>query len=213
MISHKAFVFNAFQENTYILWSESKEAIIIDPGCFEVAEQHTLINFISDNSLKPVAVWLTHAHIDHVLGLQFCLDQWQIPYYLHDAEVSQLKAVEVYAPSYGFVNFQGITTEGKLLDLTDISLGSESFKVLFVPGHSPGHVAFYHVESSQVWAGDVLFRQSIGRTDLPGGNFDTLKESIINKLYTLPEQTIVYPGHGPKTDIGFEKKYNPFVSM
>ena len=213
MIAHKVFVFNPFQENTYVLWNETNEAIIIDPGCSDASEQQLLVKFMASNGLKPKSVWLTHAHIDHVLGLQFCLDQWQIPYYLHPAEVSQLKAVEVYAPNYGFYDFEPVTKDGQLLDLTDVSLGAEIFKVLFVPGHSPGHVAFMHENSGQIWAGDILFRQSIGRTDLPGGNFETLKESIVNKLYSLPEPTIVYPGHGPKTDIGFEKKYNPFVSI
>ena len=213
MLSHKTFVFNPFQENTYVLWNDAMEAVIIDPGCYDASEHLKLINFVSEKDLKVIAIWLTHAHIDHVLGLQFCIDKWEIPYYLHQAEVSQLKAVEVYAPNYGFNDFKGIQEEGSVFDLSDVFIGKETFKVLFVPGHAPGHVAFFHEETGQIWAGDVLFRQSIGRTDLPGGNFEILKNSILTKLYTLHENTIVYPGHGPKTEIGFEKKYNPFVSI
>jgi len=213
MISFKAFVFNPFQENTYVISAENKDCIIIDPGCFDREEHQTLIQYIADNQLNPKAVWLTHAHIDHVLGLQFCLDHWKIPYFISASEIPQLKAVEVYAPNYGFNDFQPVIQEGFLLDQSHIFLGIESFSILIVPGHAPGHVAFYHQDSKQVWAGDVLFRQSIGRTDLPGGDFETLKKSIVEKLYTLPNETIVYPGHGPATDIGFEKKYNPFVSL
>lgn len=211
MLWHKAFVFNPFQENTSVIWSSGGDCIIVDPGCSTTAEENILTEFIANENLRPSGIWLTHCHIDHVLGLNFCLKTWKIPYYLHPLEAAQLKAVEAYAPAYGFHHFQlpeakGITLEGGM-----INLGSEEFRILFVPGHSPGHIAYYHPATAQVWAGDVLFRNSIGRTDLPGGDFSTLENSIRTKLYCLPDETIVYPGHGPATSIGYEKKFNGFV--
>jgi glyoxylase-like metal-dependent hydrolase (beta-lactamase superfamily II) len=211
MIQQQAFTFNPFQENTWILSNESKQAIIMDPGCSNAAEENILSKYISENELIPAAVWLTHCHIDHVLGLDFCIRKWGIPYYLHPDEKPALKAVEVYAPAYGFTNFRLPETEGLVLNAGEISLEEDVFRILFVPGHSPGHIAFYHAASAQIWAGDVLFRESIGRTDLPGGDHGQLEKSIREKLYTLAPETIVHSGHGPDTSIGHEKRHNPFV--
>lgn len=213
MLSSHCFSFNPFQENTYVLWDEKKSAVILDPGCFDLKEKSELKDFINSNQLKPNSVWLTHAHIDHVLGLEFCLKEWNIPYFLNQEDLSTLRATEIYAPNYGFYQFSLPPEQPKFYsDGEKLNLGEEEFQVLFVPGHCLGHVAFYHKTSNQVWAGDVLFRQSIGRTDLPGGNFEILSKSIKNQLYTLPDETRVFPGHGPKTEIGFEKKFNLFVS-
>jgi hydroxyacylglutathione hydrolase len=212
MLFSQSFTFNPFQENTFVLWEETKSAIIIDPGCFDAEEQSELRNFIQSKELRPEAVWLTHAHIDHILGLDFCLREWRIPFFIHPEEMSSFKATEIYAPNYGFHAFRLPLEEPVFYPKENkISLGKEEFEIRFVPGHCLGHVAFLHKTSGQVWAGDVLFRQSIGRTDLPGGNFEILANSIKNQLYTLPDETIVYPGHGPETKIGFEKKFNPFV--
>jgi len=213
MIIHKSFVFNPFQENTYVVSSESKQCLIIDPGCYGKEDEQILENYILENELTPKAIWLTHAHIDHVLGLNFCVEKWNIPYCIHYLEVAQLKAVEVYAPNYGFHDYKPVTSNGTLLDSSEILLDNLKFSILNVPGHSPGHVAFYHSDSAQIWAGDVLFRQSIGRTDLPGGNFEILKKSILEKLFILPDNTTVYSGHGPETKIGFEKRNNPYISI
>jgi glyoxylase-like metal-dependent hydrolase (beta-lactamase superfamily II) len=211
MIQFHVFPFNPFQENTFVLWNAENECIIIDPGCCNRQEENQLSDFISRNGLKPLAVWLTHCHIDHVLGLDFCLKTWNLPYFLHENEIAALKSVEVYAPAYGFPQFRSPENQGNLLSEGEIHLGNETFQILFVPGHSAGHLAFYHSESGQIWAGDVLFRESIGRTDLPGGNFNQLEKSILEKLYQLPETTVVHPGHGPGTTIGHEKRHNPFV--
>ncbi len=211
MIQHQAFTFNPFQENTWILSNESKQAIIIDPGCSNASEERMLEKYISENELNPVAIWLTHCHIDHVLGLDFCIRKWGIPFYLHPDEIPVLKAVEVYAPAYGFHQYRSPETNGIALDANEIRLGDDLFRILFVPGHAPGHVAFHHAASAHLWAGDVLFRESIGRTDLPGGNFGQLEISIREKLYTLPPETIVHSGHGPDTSIGHERLQNPFV--
>jgi glyoxylase-like metal-dependent hydrolase (beta-lactamase superfamily II) len=212
MIQFENFQFNPFQENTWVIWNDAKDCIIIDPGCSNLAEEKQLKEFIVKNGFRPTAVWLTHCHIDHVLGLDFCLKTWQIPYFLHPLEIAALKSVEVYAPAYGFAQFRAPDMVGTEIQDGEISLGEETFRILFVPGHSPGHLAFYHQASGKVWAGDVLFRGSIGRTDLPGGDFNTLAHSIRNSLYSLPKETLVYTGHGPETSISHEMKFNPFVA-
>lgn len=211
MINCKTFVFNPFQENTYLLWNDDREAVLIDPGFSTSSEFDQVLNYINKNGLSIRAVWLTHAHIDHVLGLDKALTFWGCTYHLHELEVAQLKAVEVYAPAYGFMHFRAPDSEGSLLNDNIISLGKERFEVLFLPGHAPGHVGFYHADSQRLWAGDVLFRQSIGRTDLPGGHHATLIQSIQQKLFSLPDEVVVFPGHGPETSIGFEKRNNPFL--
>lgn len=211
MLHHTSFCFGAFQENTYVLWDDDSRAVVVDPGCYEPEEQALLQAFIREENLRPQAVWLTHCHIDHVAGLDFVIRTWNLPYFLSRGEVPQLRAVEWYAPNYGFYGYQKPDRDGTLFDSPVLKLGGEEFQVLSVPGHSPDHVAFYHPSSGQIWAGDVLFRGSIGRTDLPGGDFAQLETSIRTHLYTLPAETKVFPGHGPETKIGFEKLHNPFV--
>ena len=212
MIELKSFSFNPFQENTWLIWNENRDCVIIDPGCESSLEEKKLLEFISVSNLKPIAIWLTHCHIDHVLGLNFCLQQWQIPYFLHQKETAQLKAVQAYAPSYGFHGFQMPELQGIEICEGEILMGIEKFSILDVPGHSPGHVAFFHEDSGILISGDVLFRESIGRTDLPGGDFKILEQSIRQKIYALPTATRILPGHGPETTVGHEMKFNPFVS-
>jgi hydroxyacylglutathione hydrolase len=211
MLKTFTFCFNPFQENTYIISDETGHCVIIDPGCYSKSEQSELVEFISSNQLTPTSVWLTHCHIDHILGLRFCEKQWGLPYFLSAGEISQLKAVEAYAPNYGFHDVELPEKEGTVIHQNQLFLGENKFEVLSVPGHSPDHLAFYHSESQQIWSGDVLFRQSIGRTDLPGGDFEILKRSIQTQIYILPDQTTVFPGHGPETTVGYEKNMNPFV--
>lgn len=212
MLKINQFTFNPFQENTYIAYDETKECVIIDPGCMDKNEEHELKSFIESNGLKPVLLLNTHCHVDHVLGNFFCKNTYKIPLYIHKLDEPTLLAVKAYAPSYGFGSYQE-TTPDKFIDEKDvITFGNSTFEVLFVPGHAPGHVAFYNKEAKICLAGDVLFYRSVGRTDLPGGNFDTLIKSIRTKLFTLPDETVVYPGHGPSTKIGFEKTTNPFCA-
>jgi hydroxyacylglutathione hydrolase len=209
MINVDSFQFNAFQENSYILSSDSKYAVIIDPGCYERHEEEELEQFISQNNLKPIAVLNTHAHIDHVLGNSFCTSRYNIPLYLHAEDKKTLKMVESYAHVYGFENYK-VSPEpshelyhGMKLQLEDIFL-----EVFHTPGHCPGHVVFYSEANKFVVNGDVLFQGSFGRTDLPGGDIEILKESIFNTMFHLPEDTAVYCGHGPETTIGKEKRSN-----
>ncbi|WP_026463091.1 MBL fold metallo-hydrolase [Adhaeribacter aquaticus] len=205
------FTFNAFSENTYVLHDETNQCVIIDPGCYSVSEQTVLKEFIADNNLQVKLLLNTHCHIDHVFGNKFVVDTYQVPFLIHEADLQTLRAVPVYAPSYGFPNYNPAEPSGFLQEGKNISFGNTSLQVLFTPGHAPGHVVFYQEESKVCLGGDVLFQRSIGRTDLPGGNFDTLIQSIQNKLFTLPSEVTVYPGHGPKTTIGEEKQFNPFL--
>lgn len=210
MIKIAAFVFNAFGENSYVIYDESGEAILIDPGNYDADESAELTGFIEENGLKPVLVANTHAHVDHVLGVAFAKRKWGIPFALHAQDAVVLKSVRAYAPNYGFAAYDEPEIDQWLVPGQPLKFGTSSLEIIFVPGHAPGHVAFYEAESKQLIAGDVLFRESIGRTDLPGGNHATLLQSIREKLFVLPDDVKVFPGHGPSTTIGHEKKYNPF---
>ncbi len=212
MLQIKSFTFNPFAENTYVLYDETKEAIIIDPGCNEKLEFDQLFSFIENNQLIPVKVVNTHAHIDHVFGVAAVKRKFNIPFWLHKMEEPVLKAVKSYAANYGFVHFDEPEIEHYLQEGTNVTFGNTSLQVLFVPGHAPGHIALVDTDSKNIIAGDVLFRQSIGRTDLPGGDFDTLINSIKTQLFTLPDDYTVYAGHMEPTTIGFEKKNNPFLN-
>jgi len=211
MLQIASMTFNAFQENTYVLYDSTGSCVIVDPGCYEPDEQLELKTFISDNKLKVVQLVNTHCHIDHVLGNEFVKQTYGVGLYIHRLDEPVLRSVSAYAPNYGFNNYQPATVDGFLEEGGSISVGNIKLSILFVPGHAPGHVAFYSAENKVLISGDVLFYNSIGRTDLPGGHFGTLETSILEKLYVLPDDTTVYAGHGPKTSIGFEKRTNPFV--
>ncbi|HEY5751355.1 MAG TPA: MBL fold metallo-hydrolase [Chryseolinea sp.] len=213
MLHIQSFVFNPLQENTYVLYDDSGECVIIDPGCYEPYERQELTDFISAEGLTVKMLLNTHCHIDHVLGNSFVKEKYGVRLYIHAKDEPVLRAVKAYAPNYGFAQYQEATPDAFLEEGQDITFGQQSFKVLFVPGHAPGHVAFYNEKEKIVMSGDVLFQNSIGRTDLPGGDFDTLIRSIHQKLFTLPDDVIVFPGHGPETNIGFEKKTNPFCAV
>ncbi len=206
-----SFTFNPFQENTYVLHDKSRECIIIDPGCSNPFEEEELKDFIEGKGLKPTKLVLTHAHIDHVLGCKFVKDTWNIPMYMHRNEIPVLESTVKVGQMYGVPVTPPPAADFYLEAGDTLSISEHDFKVLFTPGHSPGSVSFYYAAQQLLISGDVLFSGSIGRTDLPGGNFDTLEESIKTQLYTLPDEVKVYSGHGPHTTIGREKRGNPFV--
>lgn len=211
MITVQTFTFNPYQENTYLLIDDSKNCIIIDPGMHNHVEEEQLKKFILQNELKPILLLNTHCHIDHVLGNKYIYDQWQLKPNFHEGEVPVLVAVENYAPQMG-IRYETSPIPDTFLNEGDIiSFGDYNLKTIFAPGHSPAHMCFYSEDFHFLIGGDVLFRNSIGRTDLPGGNHQLLLDNIKQKIYTLPEETTVYPGHGPTTTIGFEKKNNQFV--
>lgn len=205
------FTFNPFQENTYVLHDDSNECVIFDPGCSNKEEQNQLTDFIEANGLKPVKLVNTHCHIDHVLGNKFVAEKYGLHLISHEGESVVLAMQPQISSMYG-VPYDPSPEITEFLDDGDtLSFGHTDLKVLFTPGHSPASISFYNEKTSIVIGGDVLFQGSIGRTDLPGGDFDTLAKSIREKLYVLPDDVVVYSGHGPSTTIGEEKRSNPFV--
>ena len=208
----KTFTFNAFAENTYVLYDDTGECIIIDPGCNTSAERQQLDGFILREGLEPVALVNTHCHIDHVLGNDHISEKYGLQLVAHKGEIPVLEACEMVSKMYGIPYTPSPEIAIYLDEGEELTFGDTSLQVFYTPGHSPASISFYHVGSGILIAGDVLFQRSIGRTDLPGGDFDTLISSIRTKLFTLPDDTVVYPGHGPTTTIGEEKKYNPFLN-
>ena len=207
----KSFTFNAFAENTYVLYDNTKECIIIDPGCNNDQERNQLVQFLSENDLQPVRLINTHCHIDHVLGNKFISEKYELPLESHKGEVPVLDSCTMVSNMYQ-IPYDTSPKITKFLAEEDlIAFGDSELSILFTPGHSPASISFYHKDSGNLIAGDVLFQQSIGRTDLPGGDYDTLIASIKQKFFVLPNETVVYPGHGPSTTIGYEKEHNPFL--
>ena len=210
-ITVEKITFNPFQENTYVLHDDDK-CIIIDPGCYEKHEEERLVSFIDANKLTPVALLLTHAHVDHVLGCQFVLKTWDIDFYMHEKDQFTLDAVPNYAHVYGFNGYTAPPNPNKYLKGGEkLVFGEIELDVLFTPGHCVGHVVYYNSKNEFVINGDVLFEGSFGRVDLPGGDLATLKNSIFNTMFQLPENTLVYCGHGNETTIGQEKRSNAIL--
>ena len=206
-----ALTFNPFEENTYIISAENGECMIIDPGCFDEGERTVLKQFLSDHQLTPVRLINTHCHIDHILGNAFVAKEYNLKLEIHKGELPVLEAGPVVAGMYG-VPYEKSPSPGSFIEEgEELSLNDHRLKVLFVPGHSPASICLYNAEDKWVVSGDALFYESIGRTDLPGGDYDTLINSIRIQLLTLPDDTAVYPGHGQKTTIGYEKMFNPFL--
>lgn len=211
MINIACLPFNPFQENTYVLFDESKDCVIIDPGCYDDAERKELKAFIEGNNLKPVRLLNTHCHIDHVFGNKFVSESWNLGPEINEKDLPTLHALLDVAHLYQ-LNVEKSPEPVKFIDEGDvISFGNSKLEILFTPGHSRGSVCFYNREEKFVIGGDVLFYGSIGRTDLPGGDHQTLLNSIREKLFSLPDDFTVYPGHGPETKIGYEKRSNPFL--
>lgn len=205
----QVFTFNPFQENTVVVYNEKKDAVIIDPGCLFKQEQDELSGFISKNELNVHAILNTHCHLDHIFGNYFCVKTYNVDLVVHKEELFTLGMAERSAQMYGINEFVNSPEPTRFIeDHEIISFGDLSFQVIFGPGHSVGHVAFYNAENKLLIGGDILFQGSFGRTDLPGGSMDVLKETIYTRMFTLPEDTRVFPGHGPTTTIGAEKVSN-----
>ncbi|MBS1646556.1 MAG: MBL fold metallo-hydrolase [Bacteroidetes bacterium] len=212
MLTVKFFTFNPVAENTYVLHDETKECVLIDVGCHSEQEKAILRDYIAEKKLKPVMLLCTHTHFDHIMGNQFVLDTYGLKPIVHKEELFILQSQEAVAQKYGIAFEHSPMPEQFIAEGDVLKFGNTSLHVLHTPGHSPGHVAFYNAENHLLINGDVLFKGTIGRTDIPLGNFADLERSIKTKLYTLPEQTTVYCGHGPVTNIGYEKTHNMFVN-
>ncbi len=210
MLQLQKFTFNAIAENTYVIFAPNRQAVVVDPGCYGKEEETALSGFVEAEGLTVTAVINTHCHIDHVLGNQYCKTRFNAPLLIPENEQATLAAVPLYSAMYGFPLYQPASPDGFLKAGGLLQVGEGTLKILYVPGHSEGHVAFYAEKEGFCVNGDVLFRGSIGRTDLPGGDFDTLMKSIRQTMFKLPGSTLVYCGHGPETTIAFEQKHNPF---
>lgn len=212
MIKIQPFVFNAFQVNTYVLSDETGECIIVDAACYTQKEKDSIDQYITSNHLRPVKLINTHCHVDHVLGMKHVVSKYKTTVEANEADVPLLSDAKNHGVIFGFdVEEPPVVTE-YLTEGKDVTFGNSTLKSFHVPGHSPGSIAFYNPEQKFVITGDVLFKGSIGRTDLPGGDYDQLMQSIYKKLMTLPPETEVFPGHGPSTTIHEEALSNPFLT-
>lgn len=211
MLQVHSFTFNPFQENTYLIVNDQSSCWIVDPGMYDTEETNRLSSYIAAKGLKPRAVINTHTHLDHIFGVQWCKNQYQIPFLMHERDLPVLQGAKGSAMLFGF-QFTDIPQPDDFIhENHPLSLEEEQLQVRFTPGHSPGSIVFFHEQGGWVIGGDVLFNGSIGRTDLPGGNFDMLIQSIKTELFSLPDNIVVHPGHGPSTTIGHEKLTNPFL--
>lgn len=211
MIQIHSFEFSPFSENTYVLWDETNEAVVIDPGCLAQYEKEELANFITTKSLTIKLLLQTHAHLDHVFGSAFVKRKYGVKMLMHQNEVPVLDNVASRSSSWGIKGYEPVEADEFIDESSVIKFGNATLSVLFVPGHAPGHVAFVNHDQKFVIGGDVLFRGSIGRTDFPLCNHADLINSIQTKFLTLPDDYTVYPGHNEPTTIGYERKNNPFL--
>jgi glyoxylase-like metal-dependent hydrolase (beta-lactamase superfamily II) len=212
MVHIRRFEFSPFQENTYVISNEARDCWIIDPGCYDASEKQALKAFIAEEGLTPVRLLNTHCHLDHVFGNAFVCETYGLRPSYHRKDQPTMEMAGLSAKMYGIPGFEPSPNPVEYIDEDEVlTLGGESFELRFCPGHAPGHLVLVHHGQKFVIGGDVLFNGSIGRTDLPGGNHETLLRSIREQLYTLDDDYTVYSGHGPTTTIGKEKKTNPFV--
>lgn len=207
----QSFCFSPFSENTYVLYDATKECVIVDPGCYDQKEQETLVQFIEDQGLQPVLLLNTHCHIDHVFGNAFVSEKYGLSLHAHALEEEVLRFAAGSAHLYGLDYTPSPEISVHLVEGQKVTFGKTELDIVFTPGHSPGSVSFLHQATQTALVGDVLFLDSIGRTDLPGGDFDTLINSIKTELLSLDDAWKVYNGHGPYTTIGRERRYNPFL--
>lgn len=213
MIKIRPFVFNAFQVNTYLLYDHTGECVIVDAGMQDHSEENEITGFIEAGGLKPVLLLNTHTHIDHILGNAFLAGKYNLPLVAHRDSEKIMTNAPAYAMTFG-IAMNRVKNIDRYIDDGDlIRFGDSVLETFYTPGHADGSVCFYAANEGFVITGDVLFNQSIGRTDLPTGDYDLLQKSIWEKLFTLADETVVYPGHGPETTIGFEKVNNPFVAI
>jgi glyoxylase-like metal-dependent hydrolase (beta-lactamase superfamily II) len=212
MLKIAKLTFNPIQENTYILWDESGECIVVDAGNISAREDNRLVDFITDQGLNPVMAVNTHGHFDHLAGVEHLRRTYDIPFAMSSKDAYLLEAAPTSARMFGIGEITAPTKiDIDLNTLEELHFGNTTLKIIHTPGHTPGHVSLYNEEMGVVLTGDTLFRESIGRTDLPGGDYSWIMHSILDKLIVLGDEVKVYPGHGEETTIGHESLYNPFI--
>lgn len=212
MIKVGVLPFNPFQENTIVLSDESGECIIVDAGNYNPQEDAALSKYIADNHLKPVMAVNTHGHVDHMLGVNYLKETYGIPFAIHGKDKFLIDSAPTHGAIYGFKVDKVPTVDIDLEGKKELKFGNTAFQIIETPGHTPGHVAFYNPENKLLLTGDTLFKESIGRTDLPGGDYSWIMRSILDKLIPLGDDVHFYPGHGMESTIGHETLYNPFVT-
>ena len=212
MVKVKKFVVNPLQENTFLLSDETGECVFVDPGFYFDVEKEEIKIYIADNRLTPVKIANTHCHFDHIMGVEFIRNEYNIPFLAHPEDDFWVERAIDQGKMFGFEMEPVNPPNSFFAEKQTLKFGNSEFEIIHVPGHSPGHVVFYSEKEKIIIGGDVLFYGSIGRTDLPGGDHQTLISGIKNRLFTLPDETRVYCGHGPETTLGFEKASNPFLT-
>lgn len=213
MIKVHTLVFSPFMENTYVLEDGSTgTCVIIDPGCYGSSEENRLASWLENHKLRPVALWFTHGHLDHVFGSGFVAHAYGLSPRIHALEIPIIESMPAIAMRYGLKAKPLPEFQFDLKEEETLEFGGQTIRLIHVPGHSPGSICFYSAQDQWLIAGDTVFQESIGRTDLPLGNHEQLLSSIKAKLWPLPDATVVYPGHGPSTTIGHEKAFNPFLT-
>lgn len=212
MIKVGVLPFNPFQENTIILSDESGECVIVDAGNYNPQEDAALSKYITDNGLKPIMAVNTHGHVDHMLGVNYVKETYGIPFAIHGKDKFLIDSAPTHGAIYGFKVDKVPTVDIDLEGQKELKFGNTVFQIIETPGHTPGHVAFYNSDNKLLLTGDTLFRESIGRTDLPGGDYSWIMRSILDKLIPLGDDVHFYPGHGMESTIGHESLYNPFVT-
>lgn len=211
MIKIATLQFNPFQENTYVVWDQTGECVIVDAGNYSAAEDNTLLNFVKEKGLKPVMAVNTHGHVDHMLGVQFVKDTFGVPFALHGDDKFLIESCQQHGEIYGFKVASVPTVDIDLKGEAKITFGESELQIIHTPGHTPGHIALYDAQSKALLTGDTLFKESIGRTDLPGGDYTWIMRSILERIIPLGGDVTFFPGHGPQSTIGHELMYNPFV--
>ena len=208
----QAFTFNVFSENTYVLFNPDGSGLIVDPGMNEINERRRFQAFLKDKGITPTHILNTHCHIDHILGNKWCKETFQIPLWIPDGEQSMLDSLSQVAKMYGLTAEPSPDADYLMKEGDHLVSDATRWQMISAPGHSPASICLYEEDGKILIAGDVLFFESIGRTDLPGGNHRLLLQNIHEKLMALPDEVVVYPGHGPATTIGHERRHNPFIN-
>lgn len=206
-----SLIFNPIQENTYIVWDDTKECAIIDAGNHGPREDIVIKNFIAEHGLTPVVAVNTHGHFDHTLGVQYLKREYGIPFALSGKDKFLLETASVSGMIFGVEIGELPTIDIDLDERQEITFGHTTLQVIPTPGHTPGHVALYEPQTKNLFTGDTLFRESIGRTDLPGGDYSWIMRSILERILPLGDEVTIWPGHGGKSTLGHESLYNPFV--